>query len=214
MLIKIKTLCILVILCFSFISCFSDEKEDDGADFLPYTLSYDDNSSEIGIYPWMDIVGVEVAVKFTPTDYPTKITKARFYVTDQCHYSTEFAVKIYSIDPDTNGPGTSLLNIQVTAQATTGNEWVEVNLEKYNIRIADGDFFIAMEWLTSPGTDNWSESLGPNDALAQLIGCDTSTPMGRSWINFHESHVTWHEYKESLGTAPDDGNFMIRVDLE
>jgi hypothetical protein len=161
-------------------------------------IKYDDGSSEGSWSPWSDIPGVKKALKFTLRKKPFIITKVAFFITQHGKPNTKFNVKIYSENMITENPENELLSEQVISSGTNGNEWVEIDLQKYNLKIEQSVFFVAMEWLTSPGKD------GSN---AQAIGYDMeSRSIRRSWSNWTDTNKGWIKEDDKF-----KGNIMIRV---
>lgn len=138
-------------------------------------LKYDDGSSERSSSPWDDEVGSEIAVRFTPSSYPARLERVRFFVTSFGQPRTLFEVRIYD---DNNGsfPGSRLDLGNLTAAATIGNEWVEIDVSSHNIVISSGDFFVSMYWITAPGLDG---------QRAQFLGSDLNgSKSNRSYFKF------------------------------
>jgi hypothetical protein len=59
---------------------------------------------------------------------------------------TKFRIRVYDIDPVTNGPGRDLCTEVIEESKSVGSQ-VTKNLKKYNIIIPNKVFFIAIEWL-------------------------------------------------------------------
>lgn len=148
-----------------------DVASDDAA-LQELELKYDDGTPEGMNSPWDDGVGSQYGVRFTPPAYPARIIKASFYVSMVGQPATQFGVRVYEGSGINGGPGADLLGSPVVAAATSGEQWVEVDLSGQNLVVDSGDFFIAMEWLTDPG---------PQGMNAQFLADDINQPDGRSW---------------------------------
>lgn len=61
---------------------------------------------------------------------------------------TIFRIRIYDIDSATKGPAVDLCNQVI--EVKTRSRVVNLDLEKYNIRVPHKDFFVAIEWLKIP----------------------------------------------------------------
>lgn len=59
---------------------------------------------------------------------------------------TKFRIRIYDIDPITNGPGRDLCNKVIEESKSAGSQ-ASINLEKYKIILPHTSFFVAIEWL-------------------------------------------------------------------
>ena len=109
------------------------------------------------------------------------ISKLRFYITKTGVPGTEFRAKLYSVDPETKGPGELLLENELIAGAKKGNEWVEFDITAYHIEIPAEGFFVAMQWL--PGAQEYSLDLGKTTYTGegQVLGLSKETPQ-KFWI--------------------------------
>lgn len=61
---------------------------------------------------------------------------------------TTFRIRIYDIDSLTKSPSTDLCDQII--EVRTKSKIINLNLEKYKIRIPNKDFFVAIEWLKIP----------------------------------------------------------------
>ncbi len=61
---------------------------------------------------------------------------------DKC----KFRLRIYDIEAATKGPGRDLCSKIIEEEVSVGKQ-VSINLKKYNIRIPDTTFFVAVEWV-------------------------------------------------------------------
>lgn len=69
---------------------------------------------------------------------------------------TKFRVRIYSMDTLTNTPSKDLCDSVIELDVT--GRHIKVNLERYNIKLADQDFFVAVEWLRIPMNEEKNKS--------------------------------------------------------
>lgn len=67
---------------------------------------------------------------------------------------TIFRIRIYDIDSITKSPSTDLCDQII--EVKTRNKIININLEKYKIRIPSKDFFVAVEWLKIPYNESKS----------------------------------------------------------
>lgn len=73
---------------------------------------------------------------------------------------TKFRIRIYDVDPVTNGPGRDLCTKVIEVSKSTGSQ-VAVNLKKYNIIIPNKTFFVAVEWLRDFYNAGYSIAFNP-----------------------------------------------------
>jgi hypothetical protein len=148
--------------------------------------------------PWGDEPGGQVGVRFTPPSYPVVIEKVGFFLCYGARYETEFRVRICRSDAEGRPVGDDLLAHPVTAGATSGDEWLWVDVTEAMLQIDSGDFFVCMEWLIPPGNDG---------SAAQMIGADSTSPAERSWWK-HDDNQPWLPVNR-VGSG--DRNIMIRA---
>ena len=162
-------------------------------------LFYDDGVIDQRNSPWSERTGGQLAVAFTPASYPVTIEKVSFYVGANGIPTKAFRVRVYPGDRADGPREQDLLDTEVVAAADHANQWVVVDMTAHDIIITEGDFFVAMEWLTPPG--NYG-------TRAQMLGADTTDPDRRSW---------WKHYPDSdwvrIEEISDDGDrdLMIRA---
>ena len=162
-------------------------------------LFYDDGEIDQRNSPWSEQAGGQVAVAFTPDSYPVTIQKVRFYIGSNGIPTKAFRVRIYPGDRMTGPVEQDLLEVKVMAVASYADQWVEINLSEYGITVPEGDFFVAMEWLTPPG--NYG-------TRAQMLGADTSEPDRRSWWK-HYPDSDWVRIEKISDSG--DRDLMIRA---
>jgi len=116
--------------------------------------------------------------------------------------TTEFRVRVFG-GSATDGPDESrdLLGSEVRVSVPFENKWVKVDLSGRNITISEGDFVVAMEWLTPAGD---------HGLKAQLIGVDYSKPDRRSWWKT-DSSSPWMRMEDVANVG--DRDVMIRATI-
>ena len=162
-------------------------------------LFYDDGVIDQRNSPWSDREGGQLAVCFTPSSHPVTIESVRFFVGGHGIPMKTFRVRVYRGDVSSGPVEMDLLETEIVAAASYGNQWVEIDLSAQGIIIPNGDFFVAMEWLTAPGD---------NGTRAQLLGADTSDPSRRSWWK-HTPDSGWVRIEEISDSG--DRDLMIRA---
>jgi hypothetical protein len=162
-------------------------------------LFYDDGTIDQRNSPWSEQAGGQLAVCFTPRSYPVTVRRVRFFVGGNGIPMKAFRVRLYPGDGSTGPVERDLLDAEIVAAASYGNQWVEIDLSAHGIAIPEGDFFVAMEWITAPGDYG---------TRAQLLGADTSDPSRRSWWK-HRPDSDWVRIEEISDTG--DRDLMIRA---
>jgi hypothetical protein len=162
-------------------------------------LFYDDGEIDQRNSPWSEQAGGQIAVAFTPGSYPVTIHRVRFFVGSNGIPTKAFRVRVYPGDGSTGPVEEDLLEAEVVAAASYADQWVEVDLSTYGITVSEGDFFVAMEWITPPG--NYG-------TRAQMLGADTSGPDRRSWWK-HYPDSEWVRIEEISDSG--DRDLMIRA---
>jgi len=171
----------------------------DMAELPTEELFYDDGIIDQRNSPWSDQTGGELAVAFTPSSYPVRVRTVRFFVGGNGVPMKAFRVHVYPGDRSTGPVAPDLLEVEIMAAASYGNQWVEIDLPDNGISIFEGDFFVAMEWMTAPGD---------NGMNVQLLGADTSEPDRRSWWK-HYPDSDWVRIEEISDVG--DRDLMIRA---
>ncbi|HUT29484.1 MAG TPA: S8 family serine peptidase [Sedimentisphaerales bacterium] len=119
---------------------------------VPKELKYDDATAE----DYGDIGSTDgyLAVKITPTTYPTQLITARFYVWDETTYP--FELHVWDDDGSGGMPNTNLVTPFVVDPVVTSPAgevaWFDINLLDHNIIINSGSFYIG--WRQLQGTQN------------------------------------------------------------
>ena len=85
----------------------------------------------------------------------TEIKICRFAIGLILPEQTIFRIRIYDIDTITKSPSTDLCDQII--EVKTRSKVININLEKYKIRIPSKDFFVAVEWLKIPYNESKSK---------------------------------------------------------
>ncbi|MDX5347264.1 MAG: carboxypeptidase-like regulatory domain-containing protein, partial [Hymenobacteraceae bacterium] len=73
------------------------------------------------------------------------IEKVGFYITKKGIPTAPFRVRIFNADGPNNSPGSDLLQESIILVAEKGNQWVDIDLLKYNISYPTNGFYLAFE---------------------------------------------------------------------
>jgi hypothetical protein len=99
-----------------------------------------------------------------------------------------FRVHIYEIDTITQGPGQELLPENIFAKAKKGNEWVIVDVAKYQIKFPKEGFFIGCEMLYNMEDEPRKEK---DDIRIAVIGISNEAPKQYlSWMK-PDTNSSW-----------------------
>lgn len=136
---------------------------------------------------YMDI-GIQIALYMSTPKKNQKIDEVGFYIRKQGKPMTKFRIRIYGKDSVKNCPGKDLLNENVFAKGSKGNEWVVVNLSKFNIVAPENGFYVSMEWIND-GNEYYYNSLGEK-SYGQVLGYikNKNNENSNTWIKFHYSN--------------------------
>jgi Zn-dependent metalloprotease len=158
-----------------------------------YELAYDNGTAEDALA--LNVAGNGGGVRFTPLGYPAQIGKARIYIYDYSNPLQQFTVNVYDDDGAVAG-GTILAT--ANAQASAGNEWVEVDFSGEGITITEGDFYVGVIW-----------QVGADPGPTQYVGWDTDdTYEDRSWLII-DGGATWDQ--SELHTYLPGEEWMMRA---
>lgn len=83
------------------------------------------------------------------------IQNLKFYIKKSGTPNKEFRVHLYALDQTKNNPGMELLPEAIYASGTTGNEWIIIDVSKYQIKYPPEGFFIAFEALPDSPNDTY-----------------------------------------------------------
>lgn len=151
-----------------------------------YEIKYDDGNFEAR-FRWVTVSrGRMLAVRFTPSDTPVRLEKARFYIDSS---PNPFIVRVF--DNNRN----SLLEKSVQPDS---KGWFTVELSGFNI-ILNGDFYIAME-------------SDPSASENPYLGGDDTNPNDRSyWVSPNEGWVLTKDEAREIGISWWNVDFGIRA---
>ena len=101
----------------------------------------------------------QVAQHFLAPKNNSRLTKVKICRGPGKPKKTIFRIRVYDIDTLTGGPGADLCDKIIEVKSR--NNYVNVNLEEYKLKIPHKDFFVAVEWLKIP--DNEQEVRNENN---------------------------------------------------
>lgn len=189
------------------VSCSSEDtapaNNQSGTDAGPatasYELAYDDGFANGKFAPGVGI-GSMAAVRFSPPQ-GARLTGASFWEEELVR--TPFNVHLLAADSN-GAPGKELrpaIRVEPSWPEGATNGWLDVDLEQANLH-PEGDFFIAMEWLTDPHPE-----MGPGRMTAQSLGYDTAAPHTRSWMRPANAN-SWMRVNK---VAPENIDLMVHA---
>jgi len=150
-------------------------------------------SSKVKGYPGYiyDIQGSETALYIKPNNKtPNKTIKnIQVYVSRQGIPNSNFRIIIYSVN-NQNGrikPDTILLNQNLINHAVKGNEWVEFDILKYNLKMPTKGIFVSIMWLNSSEKFIYSSKKNNTEIYGQVIKAVCSDNTDK--INFYNNYV-------------------------
>ena len=112
-------------------------------------------SSKVKGYPgyMYDIAGSEIALYIKPNNKTINktIKNIQVYVSKRGVPNSNFRIILYSVSNQNNRikPDTILLNQNLINQAIKGNEWVNFDILKYNLKMPAKGIFVSIMWLNS-----------------------------------------------------------------
>ena len=150
--------------------------------------AYDDGTGEMGYSAGAPANCL--AVRITPDQYPVKLIRIKYYLTQ---VNQQMIVYAWDDDGADGKPGTQLIDpiYMIPTANLVANDWNVISLpddSRYNIIIENGDFYVG-----------WFEA-----SNSSLIGVDTDGPVyNRSW---QYTGGTWWDYNAGILQ-----NMMIRA---
>lgn len=94
-----------------------------------------------------DQAGGSVALLISNRHPAVYVEKARLYILQNSTDSFKVRVRLYKKDAETGMPGVDILNESIVITSALQKGWLEVDLNFYNLRITDPEFFLAFEWI-------------------------------------------------------------------
>jgi len=148
------------------------------------------------------VYGNEIAAYMSNSSQQKGIIKTiRFYITKDGYPTQAFGAMLYGVDTKTNGPGKNLIDTCFILSAKKGNEWVELDISKYNILIPAEGFYIAMEWL--PGSMNYLYTIkgsnANNPSSGQSLGAAKKTEGSKTFVKNYLSG--WSDFSFLFNAA-------------
>jgi hypothetical protein len=101
--------------------------------------------------------------------YQGYISKVNVYITDKGYPNSFFRLHVYKCSTHDIKPGKELLQQNILAHGNLGNEWVTINISKYNIQIPENGFFIGIEWLPETKDKIYSDTLSVGTKYERVI---------------------------------------------
>jgi len=150
--------------------------------------AYDDGTGEMGYRAGAPANCL--AVRITPDQYPVKLIRIKYYLTE---VNQQMIVYAWDDDGADGKPGTQLIDpiYMIPTANLVANDWNVISLpddSRYNIIIESGNFYVG-----------WFEA-----SNSSLIGVDTDGPVyNRSW---QYTGGTWFDYNMGIPQ-----NMMIRA---
>ncbi len=118
---------------------------------------------------------------------------------------TKFRVRIYSMDSLTKAPASDLCDSIIELDVT--GRRIKVNLEKYQITIAEKDFFVAVEWLRIPMNEEKEKSKSSvqkkvysiyNPSLAIKTGLNVDLTLENWQLDYRGNCIPFHLDNKSV----------------
>jgi len=168
----------------------------------------------IGSYGTTGTIGRQVAIYIdNKKEQKGKIKKIHFYIRKQGNPTDKFRVHIYEAKDKDSPPLKDLLTESLYTNAEKGDEWVSVDLEKYNLDYPTSGFFISLEFLESSTAviyyNSTGKSVGGNKLNLGMNSEDTNE--GYTWFYDYKQN-NWEQSLPPFKGAY-VGNAMIAVDI-
>ena len=102
-------------------------------------------------------IGDEMAV-FLPAERKNRkkrgfLKEVYIYVTKIGIEDSRFRIHVYDQDPETGMPKNDITTDNIIVYASSGNEWLRVDLSKYKIPVRNGGVYVGIEWISGYGND-------------------------------------------------------------
>ena len=113
-------------------------------DFKKITIGNDRNFPAGSLY--MDTNGQQAAL-FVENDKNVngKILTINYYLSSHGNTDAPFRVRVYSVDTTNGSPGVDLLQQLIVVKPDIRRGWYSVDIRKFDIKVPENGFFIAME---------------------------------------------------------------------
>ncbi|MEO9258263.1 MAG: carboxypeptidase-like regulatory domain-containing protein [Crocinitomicaceae bacterium] len=105
---------------------------------------------------YADYVGIakngEERAAWIPNEYSVEgyLKNIHVFVTDLGFPDAHFRIHVFACDTFETKPDKELTTSNIIASATTGNEWVTIDMSNQHIRFGENGCFIGIEWFDSP----------------------------------------------------------------
>lgn len=157
--------------------------------------------------------GGQIALYFPP-DERNKLVRlpigtVSYFIRAGHNPKKRFRVRLYSVNASNGSPSEDLLPEAVYASAKSGNNWVKVDVRKYNIQFPSDGFFAALEFLPD-SIQLTKDQLNTQFNSLDLGGNVEDKNNGRTW-GFGDSG-RWRKYIP-ITKDVEVGNAMIKVEL-
>ncbi len=151
------------------------------------------NSDFTGWGDYTSSRGRSRGLKIEPREFPIKITEFDVRLKDNDFDSVKLRLNIYSNNPNVDS-AKELLPENVFFNAVKNQHWVNVNLEKFNIRMSK-PLWVSVEWVdawTSPKTSKGSYLLTISTGKKEGYSFYRDTPEEPLKIIFYKSSPTMY----------------------
>lgn len=147
------------------------------------------------------------------------IQELKFYIKKSGTPNKEFRVHLYALDQTKNNPGMELLPEAIYASGTIGNEWIFVDVSRYQIKYPSEGFFIAVEAMPDSPSDTYitykkMEFKSPQENVE--FGATYEKPKDNLTWHFRKySNDTNYKWRRTLKPAKDVINIhpMMAADI-
>ncbi|MFD1552961.1 hypothetical protein DNU06_15845 [Putridiphycobacter roseus] len=94
----------------------------------------------------------EEKATWIPNEYsvPGYLKNINVYVSDLGYPDAYFRIHVYACNEFETKPDKELTKSNIIASATTGNEWVTIDMSNEHIQVGENGCFIGIEWFDSP----------------------------------------------------------------
>lgn len=125
--------------------------------------------------------GSEIAKKINPKNKQVFINKASVYIGNIHQENFILLLNIYEEDSTTHLPGKPLLPKQVIVNSNIDHQWLEVNINQYNI-VTNKPFYIAFQWINK-NTDTPSIGISGKNGVTRISSFEQWKDSGQfNWM--------------------------------
>jgi hypothetical protein len=167
-----------------------------------------------GSYGTTGKIGSQVAIYIeNQRKQKGKIKKLHYYIRKQGKPTDKFRVHIFKAKDKDSPPLNDLLMESIITNASKGDEWVTVDVEKYNLDYPTSGFFISLEFLED------SMAVVEYESTGKFVG-GNKLNLGMNLEGINKGYTWIYDYslrqwEQSLPPFNDAiiGNAMISVDI-